>query len=221
MISNPRGVEICLDKRRFYEALSQGGCAAIVPTVEDISVIEGPFFVVKERMGAGAKNIALNVGKDEALQHANRLKAPVFQPFIAGKEYSVDLYLTRSGIPKGAISRSRDLIRNGESQVTTTVRKPALEKTCTALATFLGLSGHLVFQAIEDKAGIFHILECNCRFGGASTLSIAAGLDSFYWFMMESMGDDLSNIHFQRNAKKLRQVRFAQDMIINDPKKGF
>ncbi len=221
MISTFKGVETCIDKLRFYENLRNDSTVPIVPTAEDINGIEGSVFVAKERLGAGAKNIALNVSKKDAIKHARRLNAPIFQPFIAGKEYSVDFYITRNGTPKGAISRSRDLIRNGESQVTTTARKPALEKFCATVAKVLKLRGHLVFQAVEDKVGVYHILECNCRFGGASTLSMAAGLDSFYWFMMESMGDDLSNIPFHRKEKTLRQIRFPQDMIIDDYEEGF
>ena len=215
MISSPHGVKVCMDKLRFYEELRQYPDIPVIPTAENISKIKSRSYVVKERFGAGSENIALNIKKEDAETHAKSLKNPVFQPVIYGKEFSVDLYILRDGNPKGAVTRSRDLIKNGESQVTTTVRKPALEKACISLASAVDLRGHLVFQAIEDEDGRYHIVECNCRFGGASTLSIAVGLDSFYWFILESRGDDLSRIPFQRSEKDLRQIRFAQDMIID------
>jgi carbamoyl-phosphate synthase large subunit len=56
-----------------------------------------------------------------------------------------------------------------------------------------------------------HLLECNCRFGGASTLSIAAGLDSFYWFLRECLNEDLSDLPFLNYRRGLRQIRYAED----------
>jgi carbamoyl-phosphate synthase large subunit len=84
-----------------------------------------------------------------------------------------------------------------------------------AAASALGLTGHMVFQAIEDRSGRVHLMECNSRFGGASTLSVAAGLDSFYWFFRECMGDDLHDVAFVESPEGLRQVRYASDKIVS------
>ena len=71
-------------------------------------------------------------------------------------------------------------------------------------------------QIILDANNKIHIIECNSRFGGASTLSIEAGLDSFYWFLHEANSINIDNMPFQLKKQKIRQIRFPQDLIIYD-----
>ena len=213
MISNPDGVRACVDKLAFYENLKAPDFR-VIPTAAEISRIEADAYVAKERYGAGSRNIALDISEEDARRHAQKLKEAIFQPYVRGREYSVDIYITEKGDPKGAVVRSRDLIGRGESQVTTTARNEALEQACFAIANALELRGHLLFQAIVDEKDEFHFVECNCRFGGASSLSVAAGLDTFYWFLLESQGADISEYPFLRTQKELRQIRYAGDMII-------
>ena len=88
---------------------------------------------------------------------------------------------------------------------------------CASFARDFNLFGHAVMQVLVDHRGQYHIIECNTRFGGASTTSISAGLDSFYWFILESNGIDIGKYPFNRLGHEIKQVRFSQDIIINDP----
>jgi carbamoyl-phosphate synthase large subunit len=214
MVSSPEGVNSCLDKITFYEAVRRYLPEFAIPTSTEISTLNATSYVVKERYGAGSKNLLVNASCDEAVEHASLLDSPIFQPYIVGQEYSVDLYLSRSGKPKGAVARARNLVSEGESRVTTTVRNQRLEQICCRLASDLKLSGHLVVQVISDQENRFYIVECNCRFGGASTLSVAVGLDSFAWFFLECQGEDLAQDPFVRLPGELRQVRYADDLLI-------
>lgn len=214
MISSADAVETCIDKLKFFEAVNKMGFP-VINTVTNINQLKGNFFTVKERFGAGAKKIGLKLKKEQAVIYAKRLKDPIFQPYIEGKEMSVDLYVELSGKTKGVVVRTRDLVVNGESQITTTLRNYTLEDLCAKLAEKLNLYGHIIFQVIIDKFDNVHIIECNCRFGGASTVSIEAGLDSFYWFLLESLGIDISNYPFLRSKNEIKQVRFLEDLIID------
>ncbi|WP_236687446.1 ATP-grasp domain-containing protein [Geobacillus sp. ZGt-1] len=214
MVSEQNAIDICLDKLRFYEVLSAQGFP-VVPTALSLAELDDGDYVVKERYGAGARNVGLCLTKEEANQHAHKLEAPVFQPFIAGTEISIDLYMTRTGHAKGAVARKRDYVVNGESQVTTTIRNEKLEGMCIAVASYLGLYGHAVMQVIIDREGQFHLIECNPRFGGASTLSIEAGLDSFYWFFLEAQGRNLEHYPFVRSTNEKKQIRYPTDFVID------
>ena len=75
------------------------------------------------------------------------------------------------------------------------------------------LYGHVIFQLILSSNSKIHIIECNPRFGGASTASIAAGLDSFYWFILESLGENISDYPFISSKKDITQLRFPSDLI--------
>ena len=85
---------------------------------------------------------------------------------------------------------------------------------CIKIAEALKFFGHIVIQIIVDKDNQIHIIECNCRFGGASTLSIDMGLDSFYWFLLETQKSKLDKYDFIRKEIDKKQIRYTMDLII-------
>ncbi len=210
MISKPEVIEKCDNKQLFYEFLSSSNIPAI-PTTSDIKLISSDLYVVKECFGVASKSMGLKLNALQAKSWAQKLKNPVFQPFIEGKEYSVDLYVDRKNTSHGTISRTRDLIVDGESQITSSLKHKKIESICTDAALLLGIYGHAVFQVLEDIKGNIHIIECNARFGGASTLSFAMGLNSAQWFIQESLGQTLPP--FVRSAREMRQVRYPEDKV--------
>jgi len=213
MVSDLAVVTACVDKLLFYEKTKSMGYPTI-PTSLDVKAINSTSFVVKERYGAGAKAIGINLTEKQAIEHAAQLENAIFQPFISGQEVSVDIYVDRNGRTKGVVARTRDVIVDGESQVTTTLSDPNLEKLCSRLAEDLQLRGHAVLQLFIGADGQYYIIECNSRFGGASTLSTEVGLDSFYWFLLESQGVDITNYPFLRATVQRKQVRYAEDFVI-------
>ncbi|QNK58377.1 ATP-grasp domain-containing protein [Paenibacillus sp. PAMC21692] len=213
MVSDKDAIELCLDKLLFYSQLSAFGYP-VIPTYN--SLIQGiEFYVVKERYGAGSHSIGIGLDQHAALNHALKLQQPIFQPYIKGIEYSVDVYLSNEAAI-AAIVRERRLVVRGESQITCTVNNPVLETLCMEIAVRFNLKGHILFQIIVDEYGGHHIVECNARFGGASTLSLAVGLDSFYWFMQESVGAKHEELIYVRAPEEKMMIRHAEDWIYED-----
>ena len=132
MISPLDSVRICLDKMLFYETLKDFPDVRPIPTTLNPEGLNRSRWVVKEQFGSGSRGISLNLAAHDAISAGKRMLKPVFQPYIEGREFSVDLYINKSGEPVGTITRSRDRIVDGESQVTTTVDMPEIEKMCTA-----------------------------------------------------------------------------------------
>ena len=218
LVSAPEAVQRCLDKLEFA-AFGQLHGLPVIATARDPDAlterqVQPPTaFVVKERHGAGSLSLGLNLPLPAALAHARTLREPVFQPFISGREISVDGYVDRTGRVHGLVARTRDVVVRGESQVTTTLPDAALLARLRPLVETLGLYGPFVLQALLTDGGGLHLIECNCRFGGASTLGIAAGVDSFYWFLREAGGADLQAFPFAPAGGPLRQVRVAADTL--------
>ncbi|WP_206599879.1 NAD-dependent epimerase/dehydratase family protein [Hymenobacter glacialis] len=219
LVSAPEAVQRCLDKLDFAMFGAAQGLP-VIPTARSLDGLPGSSepdstagFVVKEQYGAGSLSLGLNLPEAAALAHANLLQDPIFQPFMTGQEISVDAYVDRRGTVRGLVPRTRDVVVHGESQVTTTLPDPALVARLTPMVEALGLYGPLVLQALLHDNGDLQIIECNCRFGGASTLGIAAGVDSFFWFLQEAAGGDLDEFPFQPAAGPLRQVRAAADVV--------
>jgi len=212
MVSDYDPVLTCYDKLLFFKNTKNLGFP-VIDTSNKIDEINSANYVVKEQFGAGSRKIALKVTKNHALTHSHSLSHPIFQPFIEGKEVSVDLYVTKKGKTKGAVVRTRDLIIDGESQITESIRNSKLEQVCSSLAEKLQLYGHVVLQVIIDSTEKFHIIECNNRFGGASTLSFNLGLESFYWFLLEALGENLDSYLFVRSKTEKKLIRYPEDVI--------
>lgn len=211
LISSPQTIDLCSDKLLFYEFLKNHHFPSI-PTFKHIEKIHSSSLVVKECFGAGAKSMGLDLPLDKAKTWALKLRHPIFQPFIRGIEYSIDIYIDKQGTPKGAIVRERELIKDGESQITSSIKMQDVETMCLEAARLLKIYGPAVFQVLRDESEHIHIIECNPRFGGASTLGVAMGLKSFEWFFEEALG--LPSTPFIRHDQELRQVRFPEDITL-------
>lgn len=209
-VGSSESVENSLDKLVFSRLLRGKGLPAIETWIDADGVKSGSL-VVKERFGAGSSGQAIDVSLGEAIAAAKHLENPIFQPFIAGHEYSIDVWRSNDGQICFASPRSRDLVRNGESVITSTIRDGALESLAIATAHALDVTGICVIQVIRDTSGFDHLLECNARFGGASTASIAAGLPLLELLLK----DNLIPGGFSRPAgyapKTLTQVRGSAD----------
>ena len=92
------------------------------------------------------------------------------------------------------------------------VKNKKLELITKKLIKSFNFSGHIVLQVLIDSKNCVHILECNARFGGASTLSIVSGLDSFTWFIKECLDQKLGK---QVKISNKTLIRYSKDMFIN------
>ena len=216
IVSPEAGINLCLDKLAFAEFGRQYQLP-IIPASLKIDDINAEQFVVKERFGAGARSIGLALTKTQAQNHAKQLQAPIYQPMQNGTEISVDAWLDRKSIVKGVILRRRDQVIGGESQITTTFIDAELARQFSHILAQLKLTGPVVMQAIIDASGKPHIIECNSRFGGASTLSIVAGLDSLYWSFLQAIQPDAQLKAFNAPKQQIRQLRYSLDTYLYDP----
>lgn len=215
IVSPVSSVQTCLDKLTFAEFGVINGFP-FIPANAHLDQTAWESYVVKERYGSGARKIGLNLDRETAAKHGVMLEEPIYQPYIAGQEISVDVWLDRYYQVKGLVLRSRDQVIDGESQVTTTFRDTQIEATLKEILQTLKLRGPVVLQALIDAENNLHIIECNSRFGGASTLAIAAGLDMFYWSLLESYGVDVSEYPFDRVSGEIRQIRVPSDIYLHD-----
>jgi len=212
VVSTPEAIARCRDKLAFARFGDEHGLP-MIPAAETPQPFGDEPLVVKERFGAGSRGLGLNLTRLQALDHARMLESPVYQPFVAGPEISIDGWVDRHGRVAGVVLRRRDRVVSGESQVTTTFRDAALEEQAVRVLAALQLRGPVVLQAIVVDGGL-RVIECNPRFGGASTASIAVGLDSLYWSLAEALGDT-DPPFFNRSPGEIRQIRMPVDRVVH------
>jgi carbamoyl-phosphate synthase large subunit len=215
IISPTSSLNTCIDKQLFSD-FCVANYLPVIPSSLNIEGIKSSRYVVKERFGAGSHEIGIDLNLAEAKAHAKTLEQPIFQPYIKGMEFSVDAWVDSFHKVKGLILRRRDLVVNGESQITTTFTDPLIETEVQKVIETLKLRGPVVLQVIQDSLGKLNVIECNARFGGASTTGIAVGVDSFFWSILEARGSCVDDYPFLRSSEELRQVRLPADIYIYD-----
>ena len=171
------------DKLIFYRRYENE--LNVIPTYVNFDEIpSGKRYVVKERFGSGSKNLFVDITKDEVEAAVRLLQNPVIQPYIVGDEYSLDGYCDQHGCPVGLVIRKRSYVVNGESKVTIVVESSSeLYSTLIDVISRLRIQYHFVLQFIVDRHGKVHIMECNARYGGASSVALFVGLKSFHWYL--------------------------------------
>ncbi|MEX6504815.1 NAD-dependent epimerase/dehydratase family protein [Jiella sp. M17.18] len=215
LVSEPAAVARCLDKLAFAEWGAAKGLP-VIPAASDPDGLGAERLVVKERFGAGSRGLGLDLSPQAARAHAAGLSEPIFQPFVEGREISIDAFLTTSGAVHGLVLRRRDRVVAGESQITTTFRDDRLEAQAAEILGALGLFGPVVMQAMVTGTGLA-VIEVNARFGGASTASLSAGLDSLLWSLLQAVEPDRKLPPFARVPGEIRQIRVPQDIVLHDP----
>ena len=208
MLSSPQAIRICKDKLLFFQSMTNSPVPAI-STAEKIAGIESERFVVKERAGAASESIGLNLSREQAVIHAEKLEMPVFQPMISGSEFSAETWIDSDGNPHGMVLRWRTKIINGESHESEIFENRAWEESMRkTFKAVEGLSGHVLGQALVDANRELHLIEINPRLGGASPLALAAGLNSIEWFLLQSEGfeNDIPELPTINKRLKLRKA---------------
>ncbi len=197
-------VELCMDKLEFSKLPNT------IPSTLYVDKFSKKRYVLKDRFGSGSSSIYLNISVEDSLRYKNNIKNPIYQEYIKGDEYSIDSYLNKDGFCIASIIRSRDLILRGEAKITTRVIDKQMEIFAKRFLEKNKILGHSVLQLIK-KNKEYHIIECNTRFGGASTLSYTLGLESFHWFLKESNNE---KIDINISSKRLKQIRIQKDNYI-------
>jgi carbamoyl-phosphate synthase large subunit len=216
LISDFNSVAICLDKYRFYEFMKEHEFNCIETSLGLPTTPSKSAFVVKERFGSGSKNLGIGLSYTEAKSFASKLESPIFQPMVFGKEISADIWII-PGFFESVVLRSRDLIVEGESQITSIFHDETAERMFLEIAQKLRITGPAVFQAIIEESGEINVIECNARIGGASTASNAAGSGSFENIINYfAAGNKEFKPRKTRKIKQITQVRTSVDTHYDD-----
>jgi len=219
LVSKPDALEICQDKRRFVDACDRLSVPVPHTWPRGESPDRWPVFVRPTR---GASSVgAVRIADQRALDclQTSERDDLVIQEFVSSPEYSIDVLSDFDGRPLQAVARRRVQVRAGESSVSTVERRPDLERMSMQLCGAIGVVGHAVVQAFDDVSGP-RFIEVNPRFGGASNLSIAAGLDSPAR-LLALLANDASARSPRPIREHLSMLRYSQDVLVEPPQLNY
>lgn len=178
MISEPDMIRMCRDKNNTSSFFVDCGLHAPMPVNDWKKYYSGFPAFIKPKDGSSSINAYKVENADELEVYAGQIDDYIVQPFIDGKEYTIDIFCDWQGNPISIVPRERMQIRAGEVSKTKIVLDAKIIEESKALINRFKPCGPLAVQLIRDKSGIDWFIEINPRFGGGAPLSMKAGARS-------------------------------------------
>lgn len=180
---------ICNDKRQTAEFLRERGIPFVttwLPGELDFPSLRYPLFL-KPRSGRGSVG-AFRIDTERDLRFfLEYVSDPVVQPFLSGREFTVDVLADFAGKVVSAVPRERMVVRAGVTDRGRTVSHAGMIEAAVQAARALDIRGpaNIQMKLQGDDPTIF---EVNPRFSGGIPLTIAAGADFPVWLIEMACG---------------------------------
>ena len=178
MISAPDKIQICRDKNYTSQFFADCGLHAPYPVNDWRNYSGGYPAFIKPKDGSSSIN-AFRVENEEELEvYAAQIGDYIVQPFIAGHEYTIDVFCNWEGEPVSIVPRERLQVRAGEVLKTQISMDQQMIRETEKLCEAFRPCGPITVQLIRDARGTDWFIEINPRFGGGAPLSMKAGARS-------------------------------------------
>ncbi len=179
--------------------------------ITDLNNCSFPIFVKKNNSSSsiGAK-IINNLEEAKSL---SKYGDYIFQQYINGEEYTVDVFIDRNERVISIIPRLRIEIRAGEVSKAKTVKDKKIIEEVKELCKYLkGAYGCLTIQLFKTENEIYFI-EINPRFGGGYPLSYFAGANFADYLIQDFLQYDL--IYNESWKNNLIMLRYDAEVIVD------
>jgi len=217
MISDPDMIRICRDKNNTSQFFVDCGLKAPMP-VNDWRQYQNSFpAFIKPKDGSSSINAYKVENPEELEMYANQVDDYIVQPFVDGREYTIDIFCDWDGIPLSIVPRERLQVRAGEVLKTEITMDEVMISEAKTLCKAFKPCGPMTVQLIRDtKTGDDYYIEINPRFGGGAPLSMKAGARSAE--MILKLIDDEKVEYCSSIADKAVYSRFDQSVCITEGK---
>lgn len=179
LISNQDKILICRDKNNTGEFFESCGLKA-PRTYNDYREYSGPYpCFIKPKDGSSSINAFKVEDKEELEVYANQIDDYIIQPFIEGREFTIDIFCDFGGNPIYITPRERVQVRAGEVLKTQINMDETMIEESKKLIRSFKPCGPMTVQLIQDRnSGDNYYIEINPRYGGGAPLSMKAGARS-------------------------------------------
>jgi len=156
------------------------------------------------------------VENEEELEvYAGQVEDYIVQPFVSGKEYTIDIFCDWNGNPISIVPRERLQVRAGEVLKTQICMDQTMIEEARVLCAAFKPCGPMTVQLIRDSEGLDWFIEINPRFGGGAPLSMKAGARSAEAILKLMDGEEVGE---QEIADGAIYSRFDQSVCITEGK---
>jgi len=179
--------------------------------IENINRCDYPIFAKLNNSSCSIG--AVKVYTPEEAKILSKDKNYIFQEFIDGEEYTVDVFIDSKGDVISIVPRLRIEVRAGEVSKAKTVKDKKIIDEVIRLCNCLdGAYGCLTIQLFKtDKRIIF--IEINPRFGGGYPLTYFSGANFAEYLIKDFLGYDL---HYNEDWKNGNiMLRYDAEVIVD------
>lgn len=216
LISAPDKIRICRDKNETSQFFVDCGLHAPMP-VNDIHKYSSGFpAFIKPKDGSSSVNSFRADNKEELEVYASQIEDYIIQPFVSGREYTVDIFCDLDGEPVSIIPRERIQVRAGEVLKTRIRMDSGIISEMKNLCRAFHPRGPITVQLIKDSEGINWYIEINPRFGGGAPLSMKAGARSAETILKLISGEEITRSAVIKDGAVYS--RFDQSVCITEGK---
>lgn len=132
--------------------------------------------VVKPRVGSGSRGVYV-IAEPSALASVPKNGKNLIQEFLPGEEYSVDLYIGKSGAIHAAVPRLRLKVDAGVVLTSRTIFEEDVILQACMVAQLLNLRGAANILFRRDHRRVPKLLEVHPRFASAMSLTVQSGVN--------------------------------------------
>ncbi len=180
-------------------------------SIDDIRHCTYPIFAKlnNSSCSVGAQVVyTLNTAEDLA-----RDRNYIFQEYIQGDEFTVDVFIDRYGNIISIVPRQRLEVRAGEVSKARTVKNQSIIQAVKELCKVLdGVYGCITIQLFQAGSRIVFI-EINPRFGGGYPLSFHAGANFAEYLIKDHLGEKL--VYNEEWQDNMLMLRYDAEVIVD------
>ena len=214
VVSDRDTLEICRDKLLTYKKMS--GKYNLPFTTADPDKVKSFPVIAKPRFGKGSRNV-IKVNNEADLRYiASNFGNTIFQEFLPGVEYTIDVLSDMNKKPIIAVPRIRLQTKAGISTKGRIIRDADLETTCMNVAREIGIRGPSCIQMKESSEEQLQLIEINSRLGGGTIFSTLAGanIPSMILEMLSGTYIDPPRV------SEITVVRYYEEIVIENGEWG-
>lgn len=215
LISSSDKILICRDKNNTGDFFVSCGLKA-PKTYNNYKEFRGPYpCFIKPKDGSSSINAFKVENEEELIVYAEQVEDYIIQPFISGREFTVDIFCDFDGNPIYITPRERVQIRAGEVLKTRIYMDKTIIEESKKVCERFKPCGPITIQLIKDtNTGDNYYIEINPRYGGGAPLSMKAGARSAETLLEILCGKE---VKYKPNASCNNAIysRFDQSVCIS------
>jgi len=175
VVSDLESMEICYDKMMTFQKLNDKFDMPFTTTDPD-KIPEFPI-IAKPRREKGGYDMMLIENENALIQATSKFQDLIFQEYLPGEEYTIDVLSDLNKKPLVAVPRIRLETKGGISTKGKVIHDTQIEQICMNVADFIGIRGPCCIQMKGAKNGRLKLVEVNPRMGGGTIFATLAGVN--------------------------------------------